>query len=201
MQCDKCGATLGFGADACAKCGAPVDRPEGAAAPIAMDPVADAPVAVGQSVPVSSASSRPTWIVPVVAAIAVLLIAAGGYFVFRGVGGANGPDAAAVRMMNGFASYNATAILDNATHASLSTTDQAQFAQQAADAKKGNNGLAAVKDIKVVSVTLDPKDPNAATVKLSAQWLTDAAKKVYTARTETLTLVKQNGKWLVRLFQ
>jgi hypothetical protein len=198
MQCEKCGATLGFGADDCAQCGAPVDRPAGAAAPIVVDPVVASPTGVNDRV-TAPPSSRPTWLVPVVAAIAIVLIAAGGYFMFKGLSGANGPDAAAVRMMNGLADYDATAILDNVTHGSFTATDQAQFAQQTAENKKDNKGLAYVKNIKVVSVTVDPKDPNAAMVKLSADWL-DVVKGTYAARTDSLSLVKQNGKWLVRLF-
>lgn len=200
MQCQKCGAVLGFGADACAKCGAPADRPAGAAALVPEDSITgapEAPVPGRARVSAPATSSRPTWLVPVVAAIAILIIAVGGYFVFRGLSGANGPDAAAVRMMNGLANYDTDAILDNVTHASFTATDQAMFAQRTAEAKKDNNGLAYVKNIKVVSTTIDPKDPNVATVKLSAEWL---AKGKYAARVDTLTLVKQNGEWLVRLF-
>lgn len=201
MQCEKCGATVGFGADACAKCGAPVERPPGAAAPTFTDPVDEAPVGGGAPVSAPPSPSRPTWLVPVVAAIAVLLIAAGGYFVVKGLSGANSPGAAAERMMNGLANYDAAAILDNVTHASFTATDKATFTRQSAEAKAGSKGLAYVKNIKVLSVTTDPKNENAATVKLSAEWL-DAAKGTYAARTDSLPLEKQkNGKWLVRLFQ
>jgi hypothetical protein len=46
---------------------------------------------------------------------------------------------------------------------------------------------------------LDPKDPNAATVQLTEMTL-DPVKGTYSSRNETLSLVKQDGKWVVRLF-
>jgi len=198
MQCEQCGARLGFGADACAECGAPVKRPAGAAAPDLDLTAVDAPLPKG--IDARPSDRRIGWVLPVVVAVVLIAIAAGGFFLIKGLSGANGPDAAAVRMMNGFANYDADAILDNVTHASLTATDVAMFAQQTADHKRDNNGLVAVKEISVVKVTQDPKTPNVATVQLSARWLTDPAKKTYTTRTETLTLVKQSGKWLVKLF-
>jgi hypothetical protein len=50
-------------------------------------------------------------------------------------------------------------------------------------------------------VTIASQEATTAIVQLDAQWLTDASKGTYAQRTETLTVVKQNGKWLVRLFQ
>ena len=199
MQCEECGAVSDSGAGVCAECGAPVESPAGAAATLVSDPVGDSP----REAPASATAPAPrparSRLVLVAAAIAVLLIAAGGYFVWQGLNGANTPGAAAVRMLNGLASYDAKAILDNAAHSSLTATAQAEFAQQAADAKKGNKGLIAVKN--VAKVTIDPKDPDVATVDLSGLWLTETSKPTYTARTETLTLVRENGTWLVRLFQ
>ncbi len=200
MQCEECGAVSDSGADVCAECGAPVKSSAGAAASLVSDRVEDSPREGTGSAPAAAPRPARSRLVLVAAAIAVLLIAAGGYFVWQGLSGANTPGAAAVRMLNGLASYDAKAILDNAAHSSLTATAQAEFAQQAADAKKGNKGLIAVKNVAVVKVTIDPKDPNVATVDLSGLWLTETSKPTYTARTETLTLVRENGTWLVRLF-
>jgi hypothetical protein len=192
MQCKYCGAPLSDDALTCPECG---KSTVGAIPTGSTSAPAPAP---------RPAAARPkgrrTAVVAVVAVVAIAVVAFGGYLAFKQFGASTGPDGAAVRMMNAFATYDAQGILDNATHASLTTTDQAAFAKQADDSKTKNGGLAAVKDIKVVKVTLASQDATTATVQLSAQWLTDAAKKTYTPRTETLTVVKQNGTWLVRLF-
>lgn len=202
MRCENCGAAADENTDVCEECGASV-RPvavEPVSSTVGVDTLTDPGERHKQySGPVSG---RPSWLIPLVAVVVLAIIAGAAYFMFGRVGAlGNGPDDAAVRMMTAFAEYDADGILDNATHASMTATDVAAFERQAADAKKQANGKPGLKDLKVVKTTIDPKKPNEATVQLSAQWLTDPAKGTYAKRTETLTLVKQKGKWLVRLFQ
>jgi hypothetical protein len=214
MRCENCGAPVDEGAEACPECSATVaDRrtpdafvDEGVAteeaAEVEPDDAEDAPEEDSIPPVARGRSKGRSVVVALVAVVAVAIIAVGGWLVAKQVGGSTGPEGAAVRMMNAFAAYDATGILDNAVHASMDATDQAVFAKQAADAKTGNKGLAAVKDIKVTKVTLASQDATSATVEFTAQWLTDAAKGTYTKRAETLTVVRQNGVWLVgRLFE
>jgi len=186
MICEKCGAAAADGAATCPECGEPLSS----AAPAAVAPV-----------PVASASKRPAWLVPVVAVLALLVIAAGAYFLVPRSATASGPAGAAQRMMEAFADYDAEGILDNATHASMTATDVAAFEKQAADAKKLANGKPGLKDLKIVKTTIDKTDKNKAVVELTAQWLTDQAKGTYTQRTETITVIFKDGKWQVQLFQ
>jgi hypothetical protein len=183
MQCEKCGAQLAPGADVCPECAEPVSRD-----------------AVAGVTPLAPKPQR-RWLVTLMSVVAVAIIGVGGYLIWTQASAPSTPDGAAMAMMKAFAAYDARGILDNATHASLTTTDQATFAEQAAASKAKNKGLAAVKDLVVVKVTKSSADATSATVQLSANWLTDAAKATYTKRTETLTVIKQDGKWLVRLFQ
>lgn len=186
MKCTNCGAPIEEGASVCPACGEPVSS--------------DVPVSA--SVATVGSSKRPSWLIPVVAVIAVIVIGIGGYLLWSSnTASANTPEAAALRMMNAFATYDGQGVLDNATHASLTATDQVAFKKQAVDAKTKAKNLPAVKNIKVTKVTQDATDTLAATVELSAQWLTDQAKGTYTTRTETLSMVKQSGKWMVRLFK
>jgi hypothetical protein len=207
MQCTKCGADLQPGATVCPSCeervvptrksvAAPRARVAAPAASVDV-PAASAPAA--KRAP--RASGRPVWYLPALIAVVVVVIAVSGWVVssiFTN-SGPNTPEAAALRMMQAYASYDARGILDNVTHGSLTATDQATFVQQAADTKTASKGLAAIKDIKVTKVTIDPNNASAATVQLS-EMILDAAKGTYAARNETLSLVKQNGKWLVKLF-
>jgi len=191
MQCEKCGAAAAEGAAVCPECG---DR-LGTATPVPVP-------APGATVPAVPASQRPAWLVPVVALLVLAVIAAAAYFLWlKPTTTVGGPAGAATRMMEAFAAYDAEGILDNATHASMSTTDVAAFTKQAADAKKLAAGKPGLKDLKILETTVDPADKNTAIVKLSAQWLTDQEKGTYTQRTETLTVIKKDGKWQVRLFQ
>ena len=185
MQCEVCGAELAEGSSTCSDCGA-------AQTPI----TADAP-------PVSK-TRKPTGrtlLTILVAIVALTIVGVGGYVIWAQLAAQSGPDGAALRMMRAYATYDAEGILSNATHASLTATDEATFIKQAADSKKANGGLPAVKDIKVVKVTQASKDATTATVRLSAKWLTDPETKKYTERQEILTVIKQGGKWVVRLFQ
>jgi uncharacterized membrane protein YvbJ len=182
MRCETCGAFLTEGASVCPQCGKPVDGGVSAASP-------------------KNPKSRPVWLIPAVAAVAVIVIAVGAYLFFTLPTNSTGPEGAAMRMMTAFADYDAQSVLDNATHASLTATDQAAFVKQGVDAKTKNKSLPQVKNIKITKVTLASSNAATATVQLSADWLTDATEKTYTTRAETLTVVKQDGKWLVRLFQ
>lgn len=188
MLCDKCGATVADGAANCPECGAPM-------APAVAIPV-PSPEAIIPAVP---RSQRPAWLVPAIAVVVLLAIAAGAYLLWPKE--ESGPAAAVSRMMVAFAAYDAEGILDNATHASMSTTDVAAFVKRAADSKTLAGGKPGLKDFKIVGTTYDAKDKNTAVVKVSAQWLTDQAKGTYTQRTETLTVILKDGKWQVQLFQ
>jgi hypothetical protein len=209
MQCTKCGADLQPGATVCPSCeervvptrksvAAPRKRP---APPVAAAPIAASVAGHDSAAPrAPRASGRPAWYLPALIAAVVVVVAISGWVVFSVFNtGANTPEAAALRMMQAYATYDARAILDNVTHTSLTATDQATFEKQAADTKATNKGLAAIKDIKVTKVTIDPKNPNSATVQLS-EMILDPLKGTYAARNETLSLVKQSGKWLVKLF-
>jgi len=101
--------------------------------------------------------------------------------------------------MNAYAVYDAKGFLDNVTKASLTATDVASYEAAAASLKADNKDKPQVKDIKVLKVTIDPANPDQATVQLSEQIL-DPVKGTYSPRTDTLSMVKQNGKWLVRLY-
>lgn len=192
MLCDKCGATAADGTAVCPECGEPM-------APAVFVPV-PAPEATVPTVP---RSQRPAWLIPAIAVAVLLVIAAAAYFLWPTITGSaeSAPAAAVVRMMDSFAAYDAQGILDNATHASMSTTDVAAFVKQAESAKKLAAGKPGLKDLKVLKTTYDAKDKNTAVVQVSAQWLTDQAKGTYTQRTETLTVILKDGKWQVRLFQ
>jgi hypothetical protein len=191
MLCEKCGAATADDAVTCPECGEPLGAP--VAAP-SQDPVPAMTTAPG--------SKRPAWLVPLVAVLALALIGAGAYFLWLKPAGATatGPAGAAQRMMEAFGTYDAQGILDNATHASMSTTDVAAFTKQAEAAKKTANGKAGLKDLKILKTTYDPSDKNTAVIQLSAQWLTDPVKGTYTQRTETVTVLLRDGKWLVKLF-
>jgi hypothetical protein len=144
-----------------------------------------------------SSSRRSRLIAAVI--VAVIVVTGGGWWMYSAATtGANTPGAAALRMMQAYGDYDAAGLLANATHGSLTTAAQAALEQQYASAKAASKGPA-VKDITVTKVTIDPKDPDSATVRISEQIL-DPNKGTYSPRTDTLSLVKQNGTWLVRLF-
>lgn len=145
----------------------------------------------------------PTWAVPatvavaVIAAIALVVV----YFIVPRLTTVTGPEGAAQRMMQAFGSYDAQGVLDNATHPSLTATDIVAFEKQVAEAKQVAGGKPNLKDLKILSTTVDPADKNTAVIQLSAQWLTDPVKGIYSQRTETVTVVYKDGKWQVVLFQ
>lgn len=145
------------------------------------------------------------WLWAAIGVVAALLIGVGGYFVWTsGILGplvGNDPEHAAIRMLNAYAEYDAQGILDNATHSTLPPDGVTQFKKAAADAKTKAGGKTMMKDIKVTKVTYDPKDPNKATVTFTASVLTDPAKGTYESQPSQLQMVKQNGKWMVVLYQ
>jgi hypothetical protein len=142
---------------------------------------------------------RPSWLIPVVIAVVVVVVAGAGWLVSSGfTAGANTPEAAALRMMQAYGNYDAAALIANSTHSSLTPASQAALVQQYAAAKATAKGPA-IKNVAITKVTVDPKDPTSATVKVSEQALDPNTGK-YSGRTDTLSLVEQNGRWLVRLF-
>ncbi len=208
MQCAKCGADLQPGATVCPSCetrvvptrksvAAPRKRASAPAAPAASPAVPAVPAASAQR---PTSAGRPAWQVPALLAVVAVVVAVSGWVVFSVFNtGANTPEGAALRVMQAYAVYDARGMLNNMTHASLTATDQATFEKQAADTKVANKGVDLLKDIAVTKVTVDPKNPNVATVQLTESIL-DAKTGKYALRNETLSLVKQDGKWLVKLF-
>jgi hypothetical protein len=150
------------------------------------------------------APAKHRWVVWAIAVGVVAVLAVGGYFIYSagllGFLTGNDPGSAATRMLKAYAAYDAQGILDNSTHASMQPDAIKEFINQSVVAKKSATGKPGVKDIKVVSVTIDAKDANKATVEVSGSWLTDPATGKYEVRTQKLQLVKENGKWLVKLF-
>lgn len=143
--------------------------------------------------------SRPRWLVPVSIAVGVVVVAGAAWLGFSGAtNGANTPEAAALRMMQAYGSYDAATLLANSTHATLTPAAETAFLQQYAKAKATAKGPA-IKDIAITKVIIDSTDPTEATVKVSEQVL-DPNTGTYSPRTDTLSLVEQNGRWLVRLF-
>jgi hypothetical protein len=219
MQCTNCGAELQPGATVCPSCEQKVvptklsvagSRKRAAAAPI---PVAtpSAPAATPESgqaatppasprIRHSADDERRPWQSPVLVLITVVVLVVTGWVLWAVLGtNTNTPQAAALRMMSAYGAYDAAGILDNVTHSSLTSAEIAAFEKQVTDGKASNQSRPWVKDVVITTSTVDPKDPNSATVQLTEQIL-DASKGTYSPRNETLALVKQNGKWLVRLF-
>lgn len=225
MQCTKCGAEVQPGATVCPVCEErvvltrkSVAVPRNRAAAPAPSPAATAGAGpVGTAVPAkAAAASKPrlsmrmiTTKQIMIAVAAIVLVVAGwlGYTLLAS--GPNTPDAAALRFMQAYAGYDARGMLDNSTHASFTTTDQATFEREMARAATEQQGQPLYKDIKVTSVNIAPEDPNSAVVRLSAQMLGGAstgttataaatATPAYSPRDEVLTVVKPAGKWLVK---
>ncbi|HEY5506247.1 MAG TPA: hypothetical protein VIK83_02035, partial [Coriobacteriia bacterium] len=143
---------------------------------------------------------RKPWQSPVIVALTVVVIAVTAWAVWTVLSTNNNtPEATATRMMAAYGAYDAGAILDNVTHNSLTAADLAAFQKQVVDGKAANRGLPWVKDVKIVTATIDSKDPTSATVQLT-EMILDPLKGTYSSRNETLALVKVSGKWLVRLF-
>ena len=191
MQCTNCGAELQAGATVCPSCSQRVVLTKEALTP------ATSARRRGRT---NEGHERPWWQVPALIALIVVTLAAAGWVVNLVLHTTNNtPDSVALRMMTAYGAYDAQGVLDTATHSSLTPTDVSALKKQFADAKASNKGLPSVKDVKVVKITIDPTDKNSAKVELS-ELILDPAKGTYSARNETLALVKQNGTWLVRLF-
>jgi hypothetical protein len=142
--------------------------------------------------------SRRRPIVLAVAAVLVLAVLGGfGWFVYARVAEAASPAGVVKAMLAAYGEYDAKGMLDVSTHDTLKPADEETFAKQAADAKTKAKGKTGVINVAVLKVT--ETAPDKATVEVSAEWL-DPAKLTYTKRTETLVLVKKDGKWLVQLF-
>jgi hypothetical protein len=186
MICEKCGAAATDGTANCPECGEPM-------APSA--PAASVPVTAEGAVP-----KRRVWVLTAIGAIVLLAIAAAGYFLWPKAA-IIGPEGAATRMLEAYAAYDGAGMLANAAPSSLTATDVAAFEKQMADTKVAANGKPTLTDLKILKTTVEPKDPNTAVVQVSAQWLTDPATGTYTQRTDQLTVIYKDGKWLVRLFQ
>jgi hypothetical protein len=183
MQCTNCGAELQPGATVCPSCEQRVVA------------TAQAPAKRTRETRV-----RMPWQSPMIVAITVVVIAVTAWAVWTVLNTNNNtPEAAASRMMAAYGAYDAAAILDNVTHNSLTAADLTAFQKQVVDGKAANKGLPWVKDVKIITSTVDPKDPNSATVQLS-EMILDPLKGTYSQRNETLALVKMSGTWLVRLF-
>ena len=204
MECEKCGAELEEGAEKCQECG----EPAAAAASdqeafFAEEPAPAADAAASASVAAGDRAEKPAgggkkWLAVVIALVVVVVLAAVGWFGYQSLTKSDSPEAAAKAMLTAYAAYDAQGILDSATHKSLPADGVKEFEKQAAEAKKRAAGKPGVKGFEVIKVT--SVSASEATVEISGQWLTDPAKGTYTKRTEKLTVVKQDGKWLVKLF-
>ncbi|MDO8916128.1 MAG: hypothetical protein Q7W16_08620 [Coriobacteriia bacterium] len=210
MDCEKCGAELTEGAETCTDCGELVAATTEAEAgpetkPKTRKKTVTEPVAGSDLVTEPAAAVKPEGgtkriaMIAAVALVVVAIIAGGVWFVQSRVVAAASPDAAAKAMLTAYAAYDAKGILDNATHASLATSDVAQFEKQATEAKARAKDQPSVKNVVIGKVTMDATDKAKATVAVTAEWLDPTTSK-YAKRTETLIVVKQDGKWLVQLF-
>ena len=170
---------------------------EGESVP-AVEETTDDEAAEAQAESGPKASRLNRGMIAAIAVVAVIALGLIGYFVYGAVAG-NDPSTVTVRFMTAYANYDGRGMLQYATHASMTATEVTQFQQQADAAKKTSKGKPFLKDIKVGKVTIDPKKPNTATVKFSASFL-NTQSGTYTTQTESVTLVKQGGKWLVHLF-
>jgi hypothetical protein len=194
MECTNCGVDIPAGAEDCPGCGLPAGAAPATAA-VPTDAKSPSRRSDGGSDSAAAPGHRPLFI-GIAVAVVVVALGLAGFFVLRALG--DTPEGAVSRMMSAYANYDGQGILDNATHASLTATDQASFRQQNAKLQAASKGLPAIKGLKITNTT----HPNATTavVQFSASWLTDPAKGTYTQRDEVLTVIKQNGTWVVRLF-
>ena len=186
MDCDKCGAVVPDGAETCPECGEAVGKP--AATP-----------AVGKTTEANPVGGNRTMLIAAIAVAVVIVVAAGAWFALKGGGiGGSDPKTVATKMLTAYAAYDAKGILNVSTHGSLDATSTKSFEDAAAQAKTRAAGKAGVKDFSVDKV--DQSNNQTATVTITGQWLTDPAKGTYAKRTEKLSLINQDGKWLVQLF-
>jgi hypothetical protein len=209
MDCEKCGAQVEESAESCTECGEPVvavAETEAVAEPIsefASDATsAEEPPAEPDSAVEPPAADKPSGgnrrMLMIAAAVVVLALAGGGaWFVTNRVASASSPEAAARKMLEAYAVYDAKGILDVATHDTMAAADITQFEKQAADAKTTAKGAASLKNIVIGKSSVAATDK--VSVEVTAEWLDPATGK-YASRTEKLVVVKKDGKWLVELF-
>lgn len=216
MECEKCGADVPESADACPECGEPIapaadEAVVEASAEPAVEPAPDAessaapePV-TGEDAP--GAISRKAATVALVALLAIAAVVGvvffvpfGGSTVISRLTETNDPKSVAERMLAAYSKYDAKGILETTNSSALPAETRAQFESEAGKAKTRAGGKDAVKNVKVVGVTIDAKDKTKATVEISGEWLTDPAKGTYEARTDKLPMMQVGGKWVVQLF-
>lgn len=201
MDCEKCGAELAEGAETCSECGEPMAAeivPETVIVETEAETVIEPDlIAEPMTEAKPAGGGKRIAMIAAVVLVIVAVVAGGVWFVQSRVAAAASPDAAAKAMLTAYAAYDAKGILDNATHASLQTSDVAQFEKQATEAKTRAKNQPSVKNVVIGKVT--PEGADKATVEVTAEWLDPATSK-YAKRTEKLIVVKQDGRWLVQLF-
>lgn len=214
MECDKCGAEVPETAGACPECGEPVqaaaEPPAGAPEPSETQvpaPLTDEPADAEPAGEKPGAIDRKAATIALVALVLVAVVAAvaflvpfGGSTLVGRLTDTNDPKAVAQRMLDAYSKYDAKGILATSNSASLPSGSVSQFESEASKAKERAGGKDAVKNVKVVSFTVDKSDPNKGTVEVSGDWLTDPAKGTYEPRTDKLPMVQQNGAWVIQLF-
>jgi hypothetical protein len=202
MDCEKCGAGLDDDAAVCPECGEPVE----AAAPedeAFAEAAPEAPAEASETPEPATAADRPKsggkrWLTVAMAVVVIALLAGAGLWAYSTMSKSESPEGVARAMLTAYAAYDAQGILDTATHKTLPADGVKEFEKQAAEAKKRAGDKPGVKNFDVTKVTSD--SATQATVEITGEWLTDPAKGTYTKRTEKLTVVKEDGKWLVKLF-
>jgi flagellar basal body-associated protein FliL len=194
MDCGKCGAEIEEAAGACPECG----QPTPAAAESLAPPTGDAIPMVAEDAPAApKARGRSRVLEIVVAVVVIALVAAAGWFIVTRVSFAASPEAVAKQMFDAYAQFDAKTMLTLSTRDTIKEADAKQFQDQAATAKAAANGAPMLKDIVVGPATITT---DTATLEVTAQWLDDPTTGKYAQRTDKITLVKRDGKWLVKLF-
>lgn len=187
MECEKCGAVVAEGAEVCPDCGAAV-----------------AVSGDGES-PVDESAARERApkgkLVPMLAIAAVVLVLVGGgvYLLWTAIAQGNSPEAATKGMLKAYAAYDADAMLNYVTHKTMPKDGVKELKEQVANLKDRAGGKPPVKDYTIVKVTMDGKEQ--ATVEIEGEFLTEYSDKgKYETRKDKLTVVKQDGKWLVKMW-
>jgi len=213
MDCEKCGAEVTEAADTCPECGEPLaaetpDTFADAAAPAAdqdTPPTADEPDAGEDAKPGSL--NKKAGLIALVGLLVVVALAAvalfvpiGGASLYSKMTNVNDPATVAKRMLDAYAKYDAAGILATTNSSAMAAADKQTFEDEAGKAKERAKGKDGVKDYKVGTVTIDPKDPTKAMVEVTGMWLQDPEKGEYAQRTDQLPMIQQGGKWVVQIF-
>jgi uncharacterized membrane protein YvbJ len=196
MDCGKCGADLPVGAETCHECGESTSAASEAMTEAMTEAPSEASLAI-EGGPVATAPKGNRTLLIAVVAFVVLLLGAAGYFIVDRVNAAASPEAVATKMFDAYAQFDAKTMLSLSTRDTIKEADAQQFEKQAADAKATAKGAPMLKDIVVGKATITT---DTATLEVTAQWLDDPATGKYAQRTDKITLVRRDGKWLVRLF-